>query len=150
MELFRICEEQYSKMLACSGNANRWNIKDQQVIYTAATRSLASMELIVHRASIAPTKNYKVMVISVADEDHLINQIQIKELPKNWRSHVAYSTLQKIGSAWYSKQESLMLKVPSAVIPYEFNYIINMVHPEFDNKVSLVRAEDYFWDDRLV
>lgn len=86
----------------------------------------------------------------MADDDHLLYQIKINELPSNWRSIAAYSDLQKIGSEWYNKQESLILKIPSAIIPLENNYIINTEHPEFNSKVSLVRTEDYFWDARLL
>ncbi len=58
------------------------------------------------------------------------------------------STLE-IGSARYEKQETLILKVPSVVIPQEFNFVINTEHPDFGNRVKLVRSEEYFWDQRL-
>lgn len=58
--------------------------------------------------------------------------------------------MQTIGSDWYQARTSLILKVPSAVIPLEYNYIINTEHPDFSDKVSLVRIEDYFWDSRLL
>ncbi len=90
------------------------------------------------------------MVISVADEDHLVQQLLLKDLPANWRSLDAYPLLQKIGSAWYADAKSLVLKVPSAVIPAEYNYILNARHPDFFDKVKLVRTENYFWDRRLL
>ena len=90
------------------------------------------------------------MVISIADEDQLVRQVKLSELTSNWRSIAAYSDLQKIGSEWYNKQETLILKIPSAIIPFEYNYIINTEHPDFRNKVSLVRTENYFWDSRLL
>jgi RES domain-containing protein len=90
------------------------------------------------------------MVISIADDDHLVNQIHMNDLPANWRLFAAYSNLQNIGSDWYNSQESLVMKVPSAVIPFEYNYVINMEHPDFSKAVSLVRTEDYFWDSRLL
>lgn len=150
MEVFRICHEKYAERLTSSGSANRWNIKGQQVIYTGGSRSLSTLELAVHRNSIIPTVHYKVMVISIADEDQLFRQVRLAELPLNWRKLNAYSTLQRMGSEWYQHQESLVLKVPSAVIAQEYNYIINAEHPDFSSKVQLVRAEDYFWDDRLL
>lgn len=150
MEVFRISSEAYSKSLSCSGSANRWNLKGQNVLYTGSSRSLSSLELIVHKGAVKPALIYKVMVISVADDDYLTKQIQIKDLPINWRSFAAYSILQNIGSGWYKSQDSLILKVPSAVIPIEYNYMINTEHPDFPNKVRLVRAEDYFWDSRLL
>ena len=89
------------------------------------------------------------MVISIADEEDLFNQILIRDLPKDWRSKQSYSTLQQIGSDWYTSKKSLVLKIPSAVITKEYNYIINTDHPEFLKKIKLIRSEDYFWDKRL-
>ncbi|UFH57653.1 RES family NAD+ phosphorylase [Spirosoma sp. KNUC1025] len=150
MEVFRISKEVYAQSLRSSGSANRWNTKGQQVIYTGASRSLSSLELVVHRGAIQPTSTYKVMVISIADDDYLMRTVQLKELPANWRTLGGYAALQTIGSNWYTSQESLILKVPSAIIIYEYNYIINTEHPDFGQHVQLVRIEDYFWDSRLL
>src|SRR4051812_31995550 len=150
MELFRISQTPYSKELTASGRPYRWNKNGQFILYTGSSRSLSTLELVVHRNSIKPKDDYKVMVISITDEDHLIRQIQIKELPLNWRLPEAYIALQAIGFNWYEKQESLILKVPSAVIVHEYNYLINTRHPDFNKNVQLVRTEDYFWDSRLL
>jgi RES domain-containing protein len=149
MEVFKICKEEYSGSLKSSGSANRWNLRGQNVIYSGSTRSLATLELVVRRSSIAPVNNYKVMVISIADDDYLFKQIHINELAENWRTLAVYSSLQEIGSKWYISQGSLILKVPSAVIPYEYNYMINTEHPDFSKNVRIVKVEDYFWDNRL-
>ena len=150
MEVFRISKEEYSKSLSSSGSANRWNLKGQLVLYTGSSRSLSSFELVVHKGIVKPSFQYKVMVISISDDDYLVKQIRINELPANWRSIASYSDLQNIGSDWYNKRESLVLKIPSAIIPFEFNYVINTEHPEFASKISLVRTENYFWDSRLL
>lgn len=150
MEVFRISKADYAASLMASGTANRWNLRGQQVIYTGASRALSTLELVVHKGSVTPSGIYRVMVISIADEDHLYQQVHLNELPTHWRSFGAYSLLQKIGSAWINSQESLVLKVPSAVIPHEYNYILNKEHPDFDKKVQLVRTEEYFRDSRLL
>lgn len=150
MEVFRISKELHANRLSSSGRANRWNMKGQQVIYTGSSRSLSSLELVVHRGSIQPAEPYKVMVISIADDDYLTKQVHLKDLPANWRTLAGYSTLQAIGSTWYNRQETLALKVPSAIIVYEYNYIINTEHPEFSRNIQLARTEDYFWDSRLL
>lgn len=90
------------------------------------------------------------MIISIADEENLFTHILQTELPKNWRGMIAYPELQQIGGDWYHSNQSLILRVPSAVIPKEHNYIINTHHPDFNDKISLVRTEDYFWDERLI
>ena len=150
MEVFRISKEEYAASLTSSRAANRWNLKGQNVIYTGSSRSLSSLELVVHKGSVKPILVYKVMVISIAADDYLTRQILIKDLPANWRSFAAYSNLQSIGSQWYIEQQSLVLKVPSAIIPFEYNYMINTEHPDFNKKISLVRVEEYFWDSRLI
>jgi RES domain-containing protein len=150
MEMFRISRFPYASRLTSSGAANRWNAEGEEVIYAGSSRSLSTLEQIVHFGSVVPRNDYRVMIISVADDDHLFEQISIKRLPVNWRTLEAYPSLQKIGSAWYRNQESLVLKVPSVIIPQEYNYVINTKHPEFRRKVKLVRTEDYFWDPRLL
>jgi RES domain-containing protein len=151
MEVFRISSNKYSEKLTASGVASRWNKNDQFVIYTGASRSLATLELIVHKSSIKPVLDYKVMVISIADDIDLVKTIPEKELPDGWREMRFYNHLQALGSEWYTKNETLVLKVPSAVIPKEFNYIVNAKHPEFKpSKVKLVFQENYFWDNRLL
>ena len=150
MEVFRVVKEAFAKELTASGAANRWNKADQFVVYTGSSRSLSTLELVVHRNNIAPAFAYRMLIISVADEEKLFTAVLQDNLPENWRSISAYSKLQQIGSDWYKSRQSLVLKVPSAVISQEYNYLISTKHPDFLEKVSLVRTENYFWDDRLV
>jgi RES domain-containing protein len=149
MEAFKISRTEFAGKLTSSGSANRWNYEGQYVIYAGSSRSLSTLELIVHRGNVRPNNNFRVTVISLADDDHLFRQIKSLYLPSDWRKLAAYSQLQKIGSGWYENQETLFLKVPSAVIPKEFNYVINTEHPAFTQHVKIVRTEDYFWDTRL-
>jgi RES domain-containing protein len=150
MEVFRICKEEYSGQIKASGGANRWNMQGHYVVYAGSSRSLSALELVVRRSSIIPVLNYKVMVISIPDDDSIITHIHLSGLPQNWRTLAAYSRLQEIGSKWYTTQISLVLKVPSAIIPFEYNYVLNSEHPDFKRSVKLVRVEDYFWDNRLL
>ncbi|MGI9545092.1 MAG: RES family NAD+ phosphorylase [Cyclobacteriaceae bacterium] len=150
MEVFRISRAKYARSIKSSGASNRWNLENEYVVYTAGSRSLATLELVVRRSAIQPKFVYKMMVISIADDEGLFTQIPEKKLPKNWRSVKAYPKLQQTGSDWYAKNKSLILKVPSAIIDKEYNYIINTRHPDYKGNVKLVRSEAYFWDDRLV
>lgn len=150
MEVFRIVKEVFASQLIASGAANRWNKADEFVIYTGSSRSLSTLELVVHQKNIPSVLTYRVMIISVADEEALITTVLQADLPDNWRSINAYSKLQTIGSNWYKSKQSLVLKVPSAIISQEYNFLINTKHPDFSEKVILVRTENYFWDERLV
>ncbi|CAN5913007.1 hypothetical protein BH24BAC1_BH24BAC1_18840 [soil metagenome] len=150
MEVFRITRDIYANAIVASGAAYRWNFDQQWVVYTASSRSLATLELVVRRSGVKPNFPYKVMVISLADEEHFVTSIREKDLPDNWRSVKAYKTLQQMGSDWYNSRKSLLLRVPSSVIPKEYNYIINTRHPDYPENVALVRQEGYVWDERLM
>ena len=148
MEIFRISREKYSTSLTASGASARWNRDNEFVLYTGEVRSLSALELAVHGIpNIAIS--FKTMVISVPDDDKLFNKVRIEDLPDNWRDTDAYPNLQEIGSNWYSAQRSLILQVPSVIIPQEYNFIINTTHPNFNDLVQLTRTEDFFWDNRL-
>ena len=112
MEIFRISNKKHSKKITASGSANRWNFNGENVIYAGSSRSLSTLELIVHKKAVKPKVEYKVMIISLADTDHLIKQIMIDDLPTNWRKMAAYSVLQKIGSDWYENKGS----IPTCVV----------------------------------
>lgn len=149
MEVFKISPVKYAHELTASGRPNRWNKKGEFVIYTGSSRSLSTLELIVHRSAIKPAITYNVMVISISDDSALHKTLNTRQLPENWKNISAYTTLQQLGSLWYENHESLVLKVPSAVIPFENNFILNTRHPHFKKHVKLVRTELYFWDERL-
>jgi len=149
MEVFKICKEKYARSLTASGAANRWNKKDEFVIYTGSSRALSTLETVVHRSGINFSSPYKLLTISITDKTQ-IKEIDIKDLPGNWKTIEAYVELQEIGSNWYNSLESLILKVPSAIISQEHNYIINKKHPQFTKSIVLKSSEDFVWDKRLL
>lgn len=149
LEIYRLCRKKHAGELRSSGQANRWNREGQKVIYCASSRSLASLELLVHRSRIIPQESYVMLVISIQEPDRLVANLPLLRLPENWRSIGAFGTLQKTGASWYDSQTSLVLRVPSIVIPEEHNYMIHTEHPDFHTHVSILRQEDYFWDKRL-
>ena len=71
------------------------------------------------------------------------SSIDRNELSANWQltSPESYKECQRIGDKWYLKKETCLLKVPSAVIQQESNYIINPFHLDF-KKVKLIGVEE--------
>jgi len=150
MLAFRISKAKYTEKLEASGVGNRWNKSGQHVIYASGSRALATLELVVHRSAIIQSETYKVMVIEIPSENPgLIQEINASELSSKWNTLQSYPRLQEIGSEWYEKKESLILKVPSALIPQEHNFVINTEHDLFKSQVRLIDLEDFFWDGRL-
>lgn len=148
--VFNIRKEKYAGSLIASGAANRWNKNEEYVIYSGNSRALSVFELTAHRAFINIDESYKILVIELSISNSDILEISVENLPENWRSVSAYPILQKIGSQWYQSMEKLILKNPSALVPKEFNYLINTQHPDFKRKVKIKASEDFNWDERLI
>ena len=146
MIVYRIVAEKYADKLTASGRAGRWNLANEFILYTASTRSLATLELLVNRSGIHPESTYKVMLIEISDTYQVIKP---ENLPKNWREFDAYHILQNQGSDWYKDKKKLILSLPSAVIPQESNFLINTQHKDFLSSIHQIEIEDYFWDKRL-
>jgi len=148
MEVFRITLAKYADQLFAPGLAGRWNQKEQLVIYTAASRSLACLENLVHRRGIGLQQNYKVMVIHVPDQ-LAVQRIEEEDLLPSWRGSIDQSETQLIGSQWYQEAKKPVLSVPSVIVPAERNIVINTKHPDFA-KVKLIGIEPFAFDPRLV
>lgn len=147
MEVFRITKKKYADKLFAPGVAGRWNEKGEEVIYSASSRSLACLENMVHKSGRGGTVTYRTMVIYIPDT-LAIEQLNIQDLPDNWNQNPLCRECQQKGSEWYNSKRTSVLKVPSAVIPNEFNYVINVWHPEF-KQIKLVDSLPFIFDRRL-
>lgn len=149
MEIYRITHKKWTNKLVASGRAARWNSNNIELIYAASSRSLACLENVVHRQVTELTELFAVMVIYVPDQSAVENLL-VHSLPDNW--HLAedkhYNICQHYGDEWVWKAESLLLKVPSAIVKNEYNYLINPNHKEFDN-VKIVGVEPFYFDPRI-
>ena len=94
--VYRITVAKYAGRLAASGSPARWNSRDVNVIYTAATRALACLENIVHRNSIGVDAIFRTMLINIPDHLH-IETINKADLPTAWRRYENMTTTQQIG-----------------------------------------------------
>ncbi|NNE30282.1 MAG: RES family NAD+ phosphorylase [Saprospiraceae bacterium] len=145
--LFRITLKKWSQDLVGSGYPARWNRKGEHVIYTAESASLACLENVVHRSGEGLHKNFALMKIGVPNGTAISN-ITPRRLPKNWSDFENYAKCQEIGSQWYHKKDTVLLRVPSAIIPEEYNYLINTTHPIF-SKIKIKETRPFIFDPRI-
>ncbi|MEO5581596.1 MAG: RES domain-containing protein [Saprospiraceae bacterium] len=104
----------------------RWNSKGVYMLYTSSNPSLAFLECLVHMAPIIPGNDYCMMQIK-SKQDSIMN-LKAEDLLKDWRSDPAPEYLKRIGDQFVEEGKYLMLKVPSAVLPMEWNILINPKH----------------------
>lgn len=124
----------------------RWNRKGVPIIYTAGSQSLAMLEMLVQDE---PLRARYVMIQANIPKGVRVERVSKETLPAGWRELSARDHLQAIGTAWARKRTSAVLAVPSAVIPAEFNYLLNPLHPAFA-KIEVGKPRDFITDLRLV
>jgi RES domain-containing protein len=147
MEVFRITLSRYTDKLFASGLAGRWNKEGEKVIYTASSRSLACLENLVHRRGQTKSASYSTIVLFIPN-DFAIQRVEHKDLPQDWHQKSDTEECRQIGSIWYQSKQTPVLSVPSAVIPFERNLVVNTSHPDFD-QVKMIRKEPFYFDPRL-
>jgi len=124
----------------------RWNPVGTPVAYTSAHLSLAALELLVH-VDVEDVPEGLVAFEVEVPEALLIETVAVEDLPAGWDEATTPPACQEIGRQWAEGLSSPVLKVPSAVMPREANYLVNPAHP---NASSVeVTSQASFFDERL-
>jgi RES domain-containing protein len=125
----------------------RWNSPGVAVVYASESRALATLEVLAGLQTNAVLPMY--VLIPVDFDESLVVTVQVEDLPEDWnRSPPSWST-QRLGDDWVAGERSVALKVPSAVVPQEWNYLFNPRHPSFPD-VRMGLPEKLAMDPRLI
>lgn len=146
MELFRITRTEYQQDLSGEGAyqyGGRWNSPRNRMLYASSRRSLAMLEILVHWQQPDPPPNYVVVVLFVPDD--LVSQ-NVIHLPYDWRMDQQWS--KNAGDQWLQENHTLLLRVPSVVVPTEYNYLINPLHVDAE-AIKIINIEPFGFDKRL-
>ena len=123
----------------------RWNNKGISVIYTAESRALCALEVLANADELAD--DYVVTPIEIPRETSIM-RMPINGLPVEWDAGEPGDVTRALGSDWAKELKTAVLAVPSAVIPREWNYILNPDHPAFAT-FRFGGPEPFYFDDRL-
>ncbi len=150
MRVFRLSKRKYSRVLSGKGaskSGNRWNSKGTELIYCSESRALAMAEVAVHLSLATLPSDYVMIEIAIADSI-LIKEIKVGDLPEGWNNHPPNVRTQKMGDDFIDGMEACVLKVPSAVVQGDFNYLINPYHAGI-NGVEIVGVVEFLFDGRM-
>lgn len=89
------------------------------------------------------------VLIPATFEDSLILPVRPASLPADWQENPPHPSTQQIGDTWVDQEESAILQVPSAIVPDEYNYLFNPLHPAFD-RIEIGSPQDLTLDSRLL
>ena len=121
----------------------RWNPVGTSAIYASQSRSLAVLELLVHVDPAALPRDLMFSRVSFDERD-----VEEADPPAGWRDAGSIVAVQ-YGARWLGERRSLVLRVPSAVVPDEHNFVINPRHARASTLVIAPTLEEFSFDERL-
>lgn len=116
----------------------RWNSPGRPMIYTASSAALAVLEVRVHLdlpLDMVP-RDFQLMSIELGDTD-------IEEIPSGGIDDPMF-----YGDRWLREARSPAIRVPSIIVPEEWNLLINPLHPTARN-IKIVSRRPFRFDPRL-
>jgi RES domain-containing protein len=149
LRVWRLCRRRFA---AFDGEGarragGRWNRPGVAVVYTSGTLSLAALEYFVHLDP-EDRPDDLVAVPARVPDDLSRTTVEPARLPRNWRAYPAPEGLADIGRDWIEKGDTAVLEVPSALVPREWNYLLNPSHADF-RRIEVGKAEPFVFDARM-
>jgi RES domain-containing protein len=125
----------------------RWNHRGTRVVYISDSLALAVLEQFVHLGRAAIRLRFVSFRVEVPDRVAM-EVFDRGHLPKDWRAEPTPDSTKDIGTAWAERGAAALLKVPSVLVPVEYNFILNPAHPDF-GRLAVRNPEPFSLDPRM-
>lgn len=125
----------------------RWNHAGTAIVYTAGSLALAALEILVHLDG--PQLLHSYVQIPVEFDQRLCRELDLSSLPEDWSGNPAPDWTRSAGSQWVASHDSVVLAVPSAVVPDESAYLLNPSHSDFP-ALRIGQPASFRFDPRLI
>jgi RES domain-containing protein len=129
MRLWRISDHADLSGEGGSLASGRWHTRGNRIIYLADHPASALVEVLVHLEvdSEDIPEPYQLLAVELPDNT-AFEAIELKQLPNDWHDQLSFT--RKIGDAWLKENRVPLLRVPSAIIPFATNWLLNPAHRE--------------------
>ena len=129
MTVYRLANARRANGLSGEGArraGSRWNNMGTPVLYMASSKALATLEVLVRTPLAFVPDNYRMLTLNVPDDS--LQSLSFNTLPNGWNSLNPPGSAKQLIDEWISGNRLLVLKVPSAVVEGDFNFLINPQH----------------------
>jgi RES domain-containing protein len=148
--LWRLCAAKYAATAYSGEGADlfggRWSPPGIRLAYCSESRALALVEVLANADEPDRLFSLQWVMVPATIPGDLIERPAA--FPANWRSFPHGPETQRFGAAWVKAGRSVALRVPSAVVAGEFNYLLHPAHPQFA-RVKIGTPEPFAFDPRL-
>ena len=148
MKVYRLTPKKYATDLSGMGAklyGGRWNRVGVSILYTSENLSLSVLENIVHINNPTFLPTFQAITIEIPDS---FKEYFTDDFPDNWQEQEGFENLRELTDDFVEKREFLSMKVPSAIIDVEYNFLINPQHP-LSKKIEIINQQDFSFDQRL-
>lgn len=153
MRFWRIEKAVFAREVRAGNGARlyggRWNSPGRPAVYCAGSLSLAMLEVLAHLSTEEAADDKRVFYIVEVDPRSL-ESVATAALPRGWRSALNPTPCRRVGDTWLEQGRSVALRVPSALVAGEFNYLLNPAHPNYTSAVRWSAARPLEIDPRLL
>jgi RES domain-containing protein len=149
MEVYHLGRTKFADQLSGEGaklHGGRWNRIGHPCIYASETRALCILEYAANVSLEQLPLSLSITVYLIPDNSW--KQFNENDLPKNWNEVPVTSEVKDWGTAHLQEKKFLAIKLPSVIIPTEYNFIINPLHPDF-KKVKIKNIHSFTFDHRI-
>ena len=122
----------------------RWHYAGQPIVYLAESPAAALLEVCVHTSANDVPPDFT--LLSIEAPDLRLQSVRVHDLPSAWQQQMDIT--RAIGTAWLTKGASVLLRVPSALVPETANILFNPRHADAA-KFRITRTFSYPFDTRL-
>jgi RES domain-containing protein len=117
-----------SKYINLSGEggkraANRWNKRGRPIVYLSETASGVLLERMVHLWDDEGFRDLLDLIHIDYPSNAEYEEVDEGQLPVNWSED--WSVTQNVGDSWLERCKTALLVVPSAIMPYTRNFLLN-------------------------
>lgn len=148
MLVYRVGRTKHANDLSGEGakiNGGRWNHKSVPCLYTSSSRALSLLEYTVNVNIEEIPRALSITTIEIPDSE--ITIINEDSLPGNWKSLPVPASTQDFGTNLLHGLNKAVFRIPSSVIPEEFNYILNPLHT--NSRHFKIKSTDLVYDIRI-
>jgi RES domain-containing protein len=144
MMLWRISRFIDLKGIGGLRSSGRWHEAGLPVVYLAESPAGALIEVCVHTSSNDVPPTYALLQVEGPDLE--CSSILLESLPPDWAMKPEIT--RKLGDKWLQEKASVLLRVPSAIVPQTCNYVFNPLHPDA-SQFTIVQTYTYPFDMRI-
>jgi RES domain-containing protein len=146
---FRIARTPYADLSGEGARlyGGRWNRPGLPAVYTASSRALSVLEMLVHLQPRRLPRDLQLFTIEMPD-DAPSEVLAAERFPPDWRA-IGSSFCLDAGDEWLRRGREAVLWVPSAVVPDEYNAILNPNHRDA-GRIQVVHRQPFGFDPRLL